>query len=142
MSINAADRLIVAIDVPHDLDNPARTITEKDADVIVNDLGDLISFFKIGWPLYLSGEHIVNKLIEQGKRVFLDLKYGDIPETVKRLVTKSSETGLDFLTINGGSDVIKAAAEGRNSIDSSKLKILRVTLLTSMGVRGRAGGRR
>lgn len=133
MKIDAAKRLIVAIDVPHDLDNPTRIITEADANFIIKELEDLVSFFKVGWPLYLSEEHIADKLIDQGKKVFLDLKYGDIPETIKRLVTKSASSKIDFLTINGSTDVLRAAAEGRNAIKSSSLKILRVTLLTCMG---------
>lgn len=134
MSVNAAERLIVALDQPHDPDNPDRLIEVPDARNIVRELDGLISFFKVGWPLFLAkgGEAIVRELVEQGKRVFLDLKYGDIPETVKRLIKKVAANGAEFVTINSTTEALRTAVEARNFIGGSKLKILTVTLLTSL----------
>jgi len=134
VSVNALERLIVALDQPHDPENPDRLIEVSDALDIVRELDGLVSFFKVGWPLFLAkgGEAIVKELVEQGKRVFLDLKYGDIPETVKRLIKKVATSGAEFLTISSTTDALRAAVEARNSISGSKLKIFRVTLLTSL----------
>lgn len=134
MRVNAAERLIVALDRPHDPANPHRLIEVSDAHHIVEKLEGLVSFFKVGWPLFLAtgGEAIVKDLVNREKRVFLDLKYGDIPETVKRLIQKVAASGADFLTIHSTSQTLGAAVEARNSMPGSKLKILAVTLLTSM----------
>jgi orotidine-5'-phosphate decarboxylase len=134
VKVDAAERLIVALDQPHDPANPDRLIEVKDALDIVEQLEGLVSFFKVGWPLFLAtrGEGIVQDLVNKGKQVFLDLKYGDIPETVKRLVKKVAGTGVDFLTLNSTTEALRAAVEARNSIVGSRLKIFTVTLLTSL----------
>ncbi|MBW1960164.1 MAG: orotidine-5'-phosphate decarboxylase [Deltaproteobacteria bacterium] len=134
MKVNAADRIIVALDHPHDLENPDRAIEVKDAIDIVQKLEGLVSFFKVGWPLFLAkgGEAIIGELVKQGKRVFLDLKYGDIPETVKRLMQRVAAGGAEFVTLNASTRAVRAAVEARDAICGSKLKILRVTLLTSL----------
>src|SRR5689334_18904677 len=70
----------------------------------------------------------VRELISLGKDVFLDLKFYDIGETVKRAVAQVARTGVRFLTVHGSGAVMRAAVEGRGS---SPLKLLAVTVLTS-----------
>ncbi len=131
MNIKAADRLIVALDVSPDLKDPERKITIDDAKEIVKKLDGVVSFFKIGWPLYMApkGPTIISELVDLGKRVFLDFKYGDIPESVKRLVSSAVEQKVEFLTVTNNSQIIEAAADGRSN---SNLKVLMVTVLTSI----------
>jgi orotidine-5'-phosphate decarboxylase len=128
--VNAAERLIIALDVPHDLKNPDSMIDADDARVLVKMLGDTASFLKIGWPLYMAGGQVlIKEFVEQGRRVFLDLKFGDIAETVKRLVHVAVHERVDFITVNTSFDAIRAAVEAAKGSD---LKILTVTVLTSL----------
>ncbi len=116
----AREKLIVALDY-WDINDAIR---------LVENLGDEVSFYKIGLGLQLAGgDRLAQSLIAQGKRVFLDYKYLDIEETVKTAVRRAAEFGVDFLTVHGVGGVLRAAAEGRGS---SRLKILCVTVLTSM----------
>jgi len=111
--------LIVALD----LDSPQK------ARELVDRLGSEIGFYKVGLELYAAaGMDFVRELIAGGKDVFLDLKLYDIGETVKRTVTRIAASGVRFTTIHGSGAVMRAAAEGR---DSSNLKLLAVTVLTS-----------
>lgn len=113
------DPLIVALD----FDSPAG------ATELIEALGDEISFYKVGMELYAaSGIDFVYELANSGKRVFLDMKFYDIPETVKRAVATVAQTGVEFLTVHGSNAVMKAAVEGRGD---SALKLLAVTVLTS-----------
>jgi orotidine-5'-phosphate decarboxylase len=114
------DRLIVALDF-WDI---------ADARKLVRDLGDEVTFYKVGLGLQLAGgDEFAKELISQGKRVFLDYKYYDIEETIKTAVRRAAELDVDFLTVHGAAGILKAAADGRGA---SKLKILCVTVLTSM----------
>jgi orotidine-5'-phosphate decarboxylase len=114
------DRLIVALDF-WDI---------ADARKLVRDLGDEVTFYKVGLGLQLAGgDAFAKELISQGKRVFLDYKYYDIEETIKTAVRRAAELDVDFLTVHGAAGILKAAADGRGA---SKLKILCVTVLTSM----------
>jgi orotidine-5'-phosphate decarboxylase len=116
----AREKLIVALDY-WDI---------NDAIKLVGDLGDEVSFYKIGLGLQLAGgDSLAKSLIQQGKRVFLDYKYLDIEETIKTAVKRAAELGVDFLTVHGVGGILRAAAEGRGN---SRLKILCVTVLTSM----------
>ena len=115
------DRLIVAIDVPNivqGLDLAAR-------------LGDAVSFYKIGLGMLTGGGlALANELKqEQGKRIFLDMKLFDIGATVEAAVRGLAQYDLDFLTVHGDPQVVRAACEGRRD---SHLKILAVTILTSL----------
>ena len=102
----------------------------SDARELVRDLGDQVSFFKVGLGLQLAGgNEFAKELIQQGKRVFLDYKYYDIEETIKSAVARAAELKIDFLTVHGVAGILKAAVEGRGT---SNLKILCVTVLTSM----------
>lgn len=115
------DRLIVALDVPNvvqGLDLAAR-------------LGDAVSFYKIGLGMLTGGGFaLANELKhEQGKRVFLDMKLFDIGATIEAAVRGIAQYDLDFLTVHGDPQVVRAAAEGKSG---KELKILAVTVLTSL----------
>ena len=120
MPIDAKDRLIFALDVP----------TVEAAKQWVEKLDGVVSFFKIGLELYVrAGVSLVPDLLQSRKKVFLDLKYYDIPETVKGAVKCVAELGVSFLTVHGDTKILKAAVEGRGN---SPLKLLAVTVLTSL----------
>lgn len=119
--IDARERLIVALDVP---DIPA-------AAALVKDLDGVAEFFKVGLTLQLAAgvEEFIRDLIRAKKRVFLDYKYYDIAETLKKAVARAAGLGVSFLTIHGSSNLIRGAVEGRGS---SSLKLFTVTVLTAM----------
>ena len=92
-------------------------------------LGPHAGFYKVGMELYAAaGMTMVRELLDQGKEVFLDLKFYDIPETVKRAVGQVARTGVRFLTVHAVPSVMRAAVEGRGD---SPLQLLGVTVLTS-----------
>ncbi|MDA9821707.1 orotidine-5'-phosphate decarboxylase [Paracoccaceae bacterium] len=115
------DRLIVALDVPDALAGLA--LAEK--------LGDAVSFYKIGLGMLTGGGlGLANELKqEHGKRIFLDMKLFDIGATVENAVRGLTQFDLDFLTVHGDPNVVRAAKEGASGKD---LKILAVTILTSL----------
>ena len=117
----ADDRLIVALDV-------GNIVQGLD---LVTRLGDAVSFYKIGLGMLTGGGFaLANELKgEQGKRVFLDLKLFDIGATIEAAVRGIAQYDLDFLTVHGDPQVVRAAAEGKGA---SGLKILAVTVLTSL----------
>jgi orotidine-5'-phosphate decarboxylase len=118
--ISAQDRLIVALDLP----------SIGDAQKMVDQLEGVVSFFKIGLTLQIAaGLDFVKPLIDRGKRVFLDYKYFDVPETMRKAVSKAANLGVSFLTVHGHSKIVRAAVEGKGGSD---LKILSVTVLTSL----------
>lgn len=120
MPIDARERLILALDCDS---------LEK-ARAFVEELDGLVSFFKVGIELQLAeGMSPVEYLRSKGKKVFLDLKYFDVPETVERAVRRAAALGVTFLTIHGNSRNIQAAVRGRGDRD---LKLLAVTVLTSL----------
>jgi orotidine-5'-phosphate decarboxylase len=117
----AQDHLIVALDVP-DL---------KQARDLVKQLGDEVSFYKIGWHLFAKGlVDFIEDLVTDEKRVFLDFKSVDIGETMRGMISSVSRLGVEFITVMGTSATINAAKEGRRG---SRPKILVVTLLTDHG---------
>ena len=115
------DRLIVELDVPDALAGLA--LAEK--------LGDAVSFYKIGLGMLTGGGlGLANELKqEHGKRIFLDMKLFDIGATVENAVRGLAQFDLDFLTVHGDPNVVRAAKEGASGKD---LKILAVTILTSL----------
>lgn len=116
----ADDRLIVALDLPDALQ----------AEALVRQLGDAVSFYKIGLGLLTGGGlALAMELKEQGKRVFLDLKLFDIGATVEKAVAGLAGLGLDFLTVHGDPQVVRAAVAGRGNAPT---RILAVTFLTSL----------
>ena len=113
------DRLIVALDVP----------SVDAAETMVTRLGDAVSFYKIGYQLaFAGGLDYAPKLIQSGKRVFLDLKLHDIANTVAAGVKSVARLGASFLTVHAFPQVMQAAVEARES----GLRILAVTVLTSL----------
>jgi orotidine-5'-phosphate decarboxylase len=122
-TIEGKDRLIVALDV--ESIDAARTM--------VDDLEGVVDFFKIGLVLQLAPgvESFIRALLTEGKRVFLDYKYYDIEETLKKAVARAATLGVNFLTIHGSSKLIKAAVQAKGA---SSLKLFTVTVLTSMDV--------
>jgi orotidine-5'-phosphate decarboxylase len=120
MPEDTKDRLIVALDFSS-LDRAA---------ALVERLAGLVSFFKVGMELQLAeGISPVEYLRSAGKKIFLDLKYFDVPETVNRTVHQATLLGVSFLTIHGNTRIIEAAVQGRGN---AELKLLAVTVLTSL----------
>jgi len=113
------DRLIVALDLA---DTAA-------AQAMVEQLGDAVSFYKIGLELtYGGGLALAKDLVAQGKQVFLDLKLHDIPNTVARATEQVAQIGATFLTIHAFPQTMKAAA---GALRASPMKLLAVTVMTS-----------
>ncbi len=101
----------------------------QEASNLVTRLGSQVNFYKVGMELYAAaGMPFVQELRAQGKDVFLDLKFYDIPETVRRAVCVVARTSVRFLTVHGSGPVMQAAVEGRGA---SNLKLLAVSVLTS-----------
>lgn len=121
---DSRQRLIVALDVS----------TAAAAKKIVAAVGDSAFCYKVGMQLYTAeGPEVVRDLVASGRKVFLDLKYHDIPNTVGAAVHEAARLGVSMLTVHasGGAKMLQAAVEaGRASPD---LKILAVTVLTSLG---------
>ncbi|MBC6414252.1 MAG: orotidine-5'-phosphate decarboxylase [Chromatiales bacterium] len=120
--IPIGDRLIFALD----------TATADQARTLVKSLADTINFYKLGLELLASGDYFVlaEELLEQGKKVFLDLKLFDVPRTVATAVKGLHRFGDSFVTIHGNDAMLKAAND-----EKGDLKILAVTALTSLDQR-------
>ena len=113
------DRLIVALDVP----------SVDAAEAMVTRLGETVSFYKIGYQLaFAGGLDYAPKLVDAGKRVFLDLKLHDIANTVAAGVKSVARLGASFLTVHAFPQVMHAAVDAREN----GLRILGVTVLTSL----------
>jgi len=115
-------RLIVALDVS----------TAAAARKIVAAVGDSAHAYKVGMQLYTAeGPSIVRELVGSGRRVFLDLKYHDIPNTVGAAVREAARLGVSMLTVHasGGSKMLRAAVE---AAQKPGLLVLAVTVLTSL----------
>jgi orotidine-5'-phosphate decarboxylase len=114
------ERLIVALDV----DSHAEALR------LVRDLGNDVSFYKVGLQLFMAeGLTIVRRIVEQGKKVFLDLKIDDTPRTVQEAVRNSAIDGVEFFTLQGNAATARAAIAGRGQRMSPKF--LQVTYLSS-----------
>ena len=113
------ERLIVALDVP-DADSARRFVSE---------LGDAASFYKIGLELFMAGNYfeLLDWLVKHDKRVFVDLKFFDIPATVQAAVKQLAQRGATFCTVHGNQAIMEAAGEAKGN-----LKVLAVTVLTSL----------
>jgi len=117
---SAREKLIVALDFS----------TIEDARKLVSELGDEVTFYKVGLGLQLAGgDKFAKELKDRNKRVFLDYKYYDIEETIRNAVARAAEMGIDFLTVHGVSGILRSAVQGRGT---ANLKLLCVTVLTSM----------
>lgn len=117
--IDPKDRLILALDVP----------SNDEALALVNKLGDCVNFYKIGLQLFMAGRYyeLIEALLEKNKKIFVDLKFFDVPETVKSAVAQLNGKGATFATVHGNDSILKAAAEAKGDV-----KILAVTALTSL----------
>ncbi len=113
------ERLIFALDVA----------TGSQARQLVEQLGDSVSFYKIGLELAMSGDYfeLMDWLIANDKKVFADLKLFDVPATVAAAVRQLTNRGATFLTVHGNQSIMEAAAASKGD-----LKILAVTVLTSL----------
>ena len=112
-------RLIVALDVP----------SGAEARELVEALGDSVGFYKVGLELFTGadGFAVVDWLSAHGKRVFVDLKFFDVPATVARAVKQLCGRNITFATVHGNDAIMRAAAEA-----SGDVGILAVTVLTSL----------
>lgn len=119
-AIPSRERLICALDVP----------SPDDARRLVASLGDAVCFYKLGFELLMSGAYfeLADELADAGKKLFLDLKLYDIPETVGRAVRSLRERRAQFVTVHYGTRVLEAACRERG-----ELGILAVTVMTSIG---------
>lgn len=119
ISIPARERLIFAMDVP-DAD-AARRLAEE--------LGDAVVFYKLGLELFMSGGYfeLLDWMVGRGKKVFVDLKFFDVPATVAAAVRNLTNRGVTFATVHGNQGIMEAAAAAKGDV-----KILAVTVLTSL----------
>ncbi|MCQ8103478.1 orotidine-5'-phosphate decarboxylase [Methylomonas sp. SURF-2] len=117
--IPVRERLIMALDVPG----------IPEARALVEELGDAVIFYKVGMELFMSGDYFafIEWLKARNKKVFVDLKFFDIPATVGRAIKALSSKGVDLATIHGNDSIMEAAAQAKGD-----LKVLAVTALTSL----------
>ena len=117
--IPRAERLIVALDVA----------TPNEAKALVERLGDAARFYKLGLELFMAGGYfeLLEWLVKRGNKVFVDLKFFDVPETVRRAVANLRGRGVSFATVHGNQAMMEAAAQ-----EKGEVKILAVTALTSL----------
>lgn len=118
-TIPPEDRLIFALDVP----------TTAEAKKLVETLREAVQFYKVGLELLTAGDAfgLVDWLLEQDKKVFLDLKLFDVPETVRSAVRQLRQRPITFTTVHGNDGILEAACR-----EKGDLKILAVTVLTSL----------
>ena len=118
-SIPVNERLIFALDVP----------TIDEARRCVKNLGDTVIFYKLGLQIFMAGGYydLIDHLVGQGKKVFVDLKFFDVPETVAAAVRQLRNRKVHFTTVHGNDEILKAAVKEKTGV-----KILAVTVLTSL----------
>lgn len=101
----------------------------EEARTLIRRLGEAAPFYKVGMELYAAaGIDFVREMVVEGKQVFLDMKFYDIGEQVKRAVARVAGSGVRLLTVHGSGPVMRAAVEGRGD---APLRLLAVTVLTS-----------
>jgi orotidine-5'-phosphate decarboxylase len=117
--IPVRERLIMALDVPG----------IPEAQQLVSELNDSVLFYKVGMELFMSGDcfAFIEWLKQRNKKVFVDMKFFDVPATVGRAIKALSQKGVDFATIHGNDAIMEAAVKDKNH-----LKVLAVTALTSL----------
>ena len=100
--IKLEDRLIFALDVPE----------VSEAKDIVSELDDSVNFYKIGMEMLMTGKYfeLLDWLIKKDKKVFVDLKFFDVPETVARTISRLSDYGATFATIHGNQALMEKAS--------------------------------
>lgn len=117
--IPADERLIFALDVPD----------AWQARELVQELDDSVRFYKLGLELLMAGGYfeLLDWLAGRGKKVFVDLKFFDVPATVSRAVARLNGRGVTFCTVHGNQGIMEAAVAAREDV-----KVLAVTALTSL----------
>jgi orotidine-5'-phosphate decarboxylase len=121
--VTPRDRLILALDVP----------TSDEADALVDRVAGAVGMFKVGSQLFTeAGPRFVRRLVNRGEKVFLDLKYHDIPNTVAGATARAAELGVSLLTVHalGGRAMLEAAV---GALPAMGTKVLGITILTSHG---------
>ena len=113
------ERLIFALDVTDAA--AARRLVEQ--------LGEAVQFYKIGLELFMAGEYfpLLEWLVARGNKVFVDLKFFDVPATVAAAVRQLRNRGVTFTTVHGNQGIMEAAAAAKGDV-----KVLAVTVLTSL----------
>jgi orotidine-5'-phosphate decarboxylase len=113
------ERLIMALDVP----------SIEQAQALVEELGDSVIFYKVGMELFMCGDYFgfIEWLKVRHKKVFVDLKFFDVPATVGRAIAALSQKGVDLATIHGNDAIMEYAVKNKGD-----LKVLAVTALTSL----------
>jgi orotidine-5'-phosphate decarboxylase len=125
LSVGGMPPGIVALDRP----------SWPEADRLVSALGDEVSFYKVGLELFASeGPGVVRELVGRGKRVFLDLKLHDIPNTAAGAARAAGRLGASLLTVHaaGGAAMVRAAVDAAAESSAGRTRILAVTVLTSL----------
>jgi orotidine-5'-phosphate decarboxylase len=117
--IDVNERLIFALDFE----------SSDQAKKIVKTLGNAVTFYKLGLELFMAGDYyeMVDWLIQHHKKVFVDLKFFDVPQTVGSAVKQLRNRGATFATVHGNDAILRAAVQ-----EKENLKILAVTVLTSL----------
>jgi orotidine-5'-phosphate decarboxylase len=117
--IPVRERLIMALDVS----------SIPEAQALVEELDDSVIFYKVGMELFMSGDYFsfIEWLKHCNKKVFVDLKFFDVPATVGRAIKALSSKGVNFATIHGNDAIMEAAVK-----EKGDLKVLAVTALTSL----------
>ncbi len=117
--IPADERLIFALDVPD----------AWEARELVQELDDSVRFYKLGLELLMAGGYfeLLDWLAGRGKKIFVDLKFFDVPATVARAVARLNGRGVTFCTVHGNQGIMEAAVAAREDV-----KVLAVTALTSL----------
>jgi orotidine-5'-phosphate decarboxylase len=118
-NIPARERLIFALDVP----------TVAEAQQWVEKLGDSVFFYKLGLQIFMAGGYyeLIDWMTARGKKVFVDLKFFDVPETVRLAVAQLAGKNVEFATVHGNDSIMEAAVKEKKNV-----KILAVTVLTSL----------
>lgn len=118
-NIPLRERLIFAMDVPDA--GSARRLADR--------LGDSVQFYKLGLELFMAGEYfeLLDWMVGKGKRIFVDLKFFDVPATVGAAIRRLGNRGVTFATVHGNQSIMEAAAAAKGDV-----KVLAVTVLTSL----------
>jgi len=123
--INAKERLILALDVS----------SRNEADKLIKKLDGIVNTFKVNFRLIFGGVNLIEFIdtwVKEGKQFFVDFKHDDTNDTVSEYIKMLSEKKVKFCTIHGNSLTINAAKNGRRINGNSDLKLLFVTVLTSL----------